>query len=266
VTSFSSVDPDLLALADNPNTHTPLGAGDERIVQPRFVLWMGSHPDWNVAQRFRFAAAELDEVMAEVHGLLRRRDRVRLSWEIGSEATPHGLAELLLDRGLVWDEPDPLQIGMVLDHEPPRPAGVQVRAVGTIEEYAASETIAYTSFGSTGLTEAQIAQGFGRYDPNRSRRYLASVDGQDVATGNASFTPHGVVLNAGSTLPEWRGRGAYRALVRARWDDAVAAGTPALVTQAGRMSLPILERIGFVAVCEIRALMDDFGARNPTAE
>jgi hypothetical protein len=69
------------------------------------------------------------------------------------------------------------------------------------------------------------------------------------------------VLNAGSTLPEWRGRGAYRALVRARWDDAVVAGTPALVTQAGRMSLPILERIGFVAVCEIRALMDDFEAR-----
>jgi hypothetical protein len=266
MTSFASVDPNLLALADNPNTHTPLGPDDERIVQPRFVLWMGSHPDWNVAQRFRFAATELDEVMAEVHGLLRERDRVRLSWEIGSHATPHGLAELLLDRGLVWDEPDPLQIGMVLDHAPPRPPGVQVRAVKTFEEYATSETIAHTSFGSTDLSEAQIGQGFGRYDPSRSRRYLARIDGQDVATGNASFTAHGVVLNAGSTLPQWRGRGAYRALVRARWDDAVAAGTPALVTQAGRMSLPILEQIGFVAVCEIRALMDDFGARNPTAE
>lgn len=261
MTGFASVDPNLLALADNPNTHTPLGPGDERIVQPRFVLWMGSHPDWNVAQRFRLTATDLDEVMADLHRLLRERDRVRLSWEIGSQAAPAGLAELLLERGLVWDEPDPLQIGMVLDHQPPRAAGVQVRAVETIAEYAASETIAYTSFGSTSLTEAQIVQGFGRYEPNRSRRYLARIDGQDVATANATFTPHGVVLNAGSTLPEWRGRGAYRALVRARWDDAVAAGTPALVTQAGRMSLPILERIGFVAVCEIHALMDDFEAR-----
>ena len=55
-----------------------------------------------------------------------------------------------------------------------------------------------------------------------------------------------------------RGRGAYRALVRARWDDAVAAGTPVLITQAGRMSLPILERLGFRAVCEIQVLLDAF--------
>jgi hypothetical protein len=87
------------------------------------------------------------------------------------------------------------------------------------------------------------------------------VEGVDVATGNAIFTDHGVVLNAGSTLPGWRGRGAYRALVRARWDAAVAAGTPVLVTQAGAMSRPILERLGFVAVCEVRALLDAFGER-----
>ena len=39
----------------------------------------------------------------------------------------------------------------------------------------------------------------------------------------------------------------YRALVRARWDDAVAAGQPALVVHAGAMSRPILERLGFQA-------------------
>jgi len=37
-----------------------------------------------------------------------------------------------------------------------------------------------------------------------------------------------------------RGRGAYRALVAARWADAVERGTPALVTQAGAMSKPML--------------------------
>jgi hypothetical protein len=41
----------------------------------------------------------------------------------------------------------------------------------------------------------------------------------------------------------------------------VAAGTPVLVTQAGAMSRPILERLGFVAVCEVRALLDTFGER-----
>jgi hypothetical protein len=47
--------------------------------------------------------------------------------------------------------------------------------------------------------------------------------------------------------------------VAARWEDAVARGTPTLVTQAGRMSRPILERLGFRAVCEIRILVDRFG-------
>ena len=60
--------------------------------------------------------------------------------------------------------------------------------------------------------------------------------------------------------PTARGRGAYRALVAARWADAVAAGTPLLVTQAGKMSRPILRRLGFREVCEIWMLVDDFGA------
>jgi hypothetical protein len=45
--------------------------------------------------------------------------------------------------------------------------------------------------------------------------------------------------------------------VRARWDDAVARGTPALVTEAmPGTSYPILKRVGFVDVCTIRRLED----------
>ena len=62
--------------------------------------------------------------------------------------------------------------------------------------------------------------------------YVAYVDGEPVARACGSFAEHGVTLFGGSTLPEARGRGAYRALVAARWEDAVARGTPVLVTQA----------------------------------
>ena len=52
----------------------------------------------------------------------------------------------------------------------------------------------------------------------------------------------GVFLIAGSVAPWARGRGVYRALVRARWDFAVAQGTPALVTEAlASTSYPILQ-------------------------
>ena len=67
----------------------------------------------------------------------------------------------------------------------------------------------------------------------------------------------------GATLPEARGRGVYRALVAARWEDAVARGTPALVTQAGAQSRPILARLGFRELCEIRILLDVFGRTSP---
>jgi GNAT superfamily N-acetyltransferase len=257
-----TVSAEVLGLAEDANTHTPLGEGQERVVTDRFVLWMGngSAAHWNVAQRFRFDAGSVDDVIAEVHDLLRQRGRHACTWEVGSSARPTGLPELLLDRGMSWDEPDPLQIGMVLDRPPPQgPDDVTVRPVETLADYAAVERIAHECFGMPAPADADIEAGYARYRPESSRRYVASVGGMDAAGASATFTPHGVVLNAGSTLPGYRGRGLYRALVKARWDDAAAAGTPVLVTQAGRMSRPILERLGFRRVCEIHALLDEFG-------
>jgi GNAT superfamily N-acetyltransferase len=66
-----------------------------------------------------------------------------------------------------------------------------------------------------------------------------------------------VYLAGGGTRPDRRGRGAYRALVRARWDAAVERGTPALTVGAGAMSRPILERLGFAIVGWADCLVDD---------
>jgi len=49
-----------------------------------------------------------------------------------------------------------------------------------------------------------------------------------VAWAGAVAGPHGLYLSGGATLPEARDTGCYRALVAARWDDAVRRGTPAL--------------------------------------
>ena len=57
-------------------------------------------------------------------------------------------------------------------------------------------------------------------------------------------------------VPSARGRGAYRALIAERWRGAVAAGRPALLTQAGAMSRPILERLGFRALGRVEMLRD----------
>jgi len=256
----AATDPHVFDLADNPNTFTPLGPGEERIEDERFVLYMGRRANWNVAQRFRFEAGEVDAVRSAIHELLRDRGRTGCAWEIGSAARPQGLEQLLLARGLTVDEDDHQQTGMVLDSDPgPAPPGIAVRVAQTWDDHASAERIATRAFGGEEPTPEQVDELLATRDPARVRRYLASIGGQDVASATATFAEHGVVLNAGATLPEWRGRGAYRALVRARFDDAVAAGTPVLVTQAGAMSRPTLERMGFRAVCRVVALHDRFG-------
>ncbi len=60
----------------------------------------------------------------------------------------------------------------------------------------------------------------------------------------------------GAVLPDARGHGVYRALVRARWEHAVARGTPLLVVQAGHMSRPVLERLGFERHGELHLYID----------
>jgi len=87
--------------------------------------------------------------------------------------------------------------------------------------------------------------------------FLAMLDGRPAATGMVIPSERGVFLIAGATAAWARGRGLYRALVRARWDYAVARGTPALVTHADpATSYPILKRLGFTEVCTIRRLED----------
>jgi ribosomal protein S18 acetylase RimI-like enzyme len=244
----------IVEIAENANTYTPLGPRDERIVNDRWVLWMGREDGWNVAQRFRLRADEVDAARAEIHGVLRQRGRSEFTWEVGTHATPGDLVDRLLALGLVDDEPDPHAVGMVLTEPPAQaPLEVDVRRATSDAEHLTAAKIAAVAFGGPQPTGARP------HDDPLNVVYLAYVDGEPVARGSAAFGEHAVSLFGGATLPEARGRGAYRALVAARWEDAVARGTPVLVTQAGRMSQPILAQLGFRAVCEIRTLLDRFG-------
>lgn len=238
-----------LELAENPNTYVPLRPGHERVVTDRYVVWFGTgdHPGWTVAQRFRFRPDELDEVRAEIHEHIRSRGRTSCSWEIGSSATPGDLVERLEALGLEHDE-EFLRVGMALTGPPAGASEVEVRHAENEEDRRLAAQIGASVFG-TPFTEPPPP------DPS-TVVYLAYVDGRPVGRATGSFSEHGVNMSGASVLPEARGRGVYRALVHARWDDAVARGTPLAVTDAGSMSRPILARLGFREVCTIRCFID----------
>jgi GNAT superfamily N-acetyltransferase len=257
-------------LAENANAYGPLGPGDERIVDPdgRFVIWLGAgvdDPHWSVVQRLRLDADALEETVAEIRSLVRSRGRRSCSWEIADSATPVGLVDWLLAHGCERDAPDGVATGMVLEHPPagePDP-GVEVRRVETLDDLLEAARIGGAAFGMPPEVLAEtVAETARTWDPgdDRRRAYLAFVDGRPVARATASFTEHGALLFGGATLADARGRGAYRALVRARWEDAAARGTPVVVTHAGARSQPILARLGFRSLSRIDILVDHLAA------
>jgi len=198
-------------------------------------------------------------VLEEVRDHLRERERTRTQWEVGSSAPP-GLVEALYERGLVRDG-DGYATALVLRTEPPPLApGLTARRIKTFEEYAAANAVQWEAFEPSPEEVAEARELLPqRYRDTVNLMHGVWLDGELVCAGTASPCKHGLLLYGGATRPHARGRGAYRALLRARWDDAVALGTPALITQGGSMSRPILERLGFERVGEVHMLLDDFG-------
>jgi hypothetical protein len=252
----------LREIAEYPNAFGPIGREDERIATARYTLCMGSGMSWNTVQRQRFRRDEVDEVLAEVRSLLRERGRMSTQWEIGSAAAPEGLVDLLLERGLVRDK-EPYAVALVLTREPPpAPPEITARRVETLEEYAAANAVQWEAFGMPAEeVEEARARLADRWRDAVTVMHAAWLDGAIVGAGTAAHTGHGLLLYGGATLPRVRGRGAYRALLAARWREAVDNGTPTLITQGGSMSRPILERLGFERVGEVHVLLDDFGKR-----
>ena len=105
------------------------------------------------------------------------------------------------------------------------------------------------SFGPQDLREIQIDQLAAelRHDPEGLGVYL--VYDQGVPAGSAWMrSARGgpfAGLWGGSILPEHRRRGLYASLLAARAQEALHRGVRYLTVDAGAMSCPILERMGF---------------------
>lgn len=249
-------------LAENPNVHQSHAAGFELHRDPggRFALFLapGSGPRDATVQRVRVGAEEVRPLLEEVRGLLRERGRRGAEWELGESCTPPDLVERLRDLGLTPIEDDPVATGMVLRGAPAwdAPAGIVARRVESTEELAIAHGIQHEAFGAPGeIDPERVERQFAREGVDGST-FVAWVDGRPAAAGYAAYTDFGLILFGGATLPAARGRGAYRALVAARAAEAADRGVSVVVTHAGQMSRPILERLGFEAVARIDRLLD----------
>jgi len=261
---MSPLPPSVLAVAETLNLCLPPPPGEQRVIEARWALFINAipGPERNVVQRLRLSADTVASSVAEVRAIFRAHDRKDVSWEVTASSTPPDLQARLAALGMVPDH-EPEIAGMVLATPlPPTETAVTVEPVTDFAGFCTHMTILRRCFGhgAADPTEAEMIHDFERRRGKEAhlRRYVAFADGAPIAAADAVLIDDAVVLCGGATLPEARGKGAYRALVAARWEEAVRRGTPVLVVQAGSMSRPILERLGFEKVAWVRVMVDHF--------
>jgi GNAT superfamily N-acetyltransferase len=133
--------------------------------------------------------------------------------------------------------------------EPRLPDGVAIREVRERSDFARIAKLEESVWGEDhgwldDLAEEREA------DPAGLRIFVAEAGDLAVCAGWMRF-PSGtefVTFWGGATLPEWRGRGIYRALVAHRAQLAAERGRRYIEVDASDDSRPILERLGFVPV------------------
>jgi GNAT superfamily N-acetyltransferase len=154
-----------------------------------------------------------------------------VEWKYYSHDGPE-LRERLLAAGLEPEDEETVVVAEAASIAPP-PPDVELR-VATDEFVELAERVFGRSHGS-GLPEVSVA-------------VVAVVEGEPVSGGRVDFED-GVEfagLFGGITLPQYRGRGLYRATVAKRAELARERGYRWLYSDALPTSRPILERLGFV--------------------
>jgi GNAT superfamily N-acetyltransferase len=193
---------------------------------------------------------ELDRLIArQVEYFAGRAEEVE--WKYHGHDLPADLPERLLATGFEPEETETVVIGRVeqLSFEPSLPDGVAVCEITERPDFDRIARMEEAVWGDDHSWLEHLAAER-EADPEGLRIFVAESGGAVVSAGWIRF-PSGTefgTLWGGATLPEWRGRGIYRALVAERARLAAERGRRYLETDASDDSRPILERLGFVPV------------------
>jgi GNAT superfamily N-acetyltransferase len=199
------------------------------------------------------AGPELDRLIARQVRIFTER-REPFEWKLHAHDRPADLGERLRAAGLVPEEVETVVIAPVVavTGEASVPEGVIVREVYErvdLERIAELEDAIWGRDRGQGSLADSLDQERAA-DPDGLTIVVAEAGDAVVCAGWVRF-PRGTdfaTLWGGGTLPHWRGRGIYRALVAHRARLAAQRGLRYLQVDASDESRPILERLGFVAV------------------
>ena len=222
----------------------PPGYDDE---QPTQVQWTRSD---------RPAADLVDEVVAQA----RAWGRSRLAWWIRLDHRPSDLADLLLDRGATTVETVGVLAREISTSLPDAPSGqdadLRVEVVRDEQSLADARLVYAEVWGRSPdpapeQQERDLAEAATPVGERPMFQVVAYLDGEPAAAGGCTRSLEVARLWGAATRPHLRGRGAYRATVRARLELAREHGaTLGLVRGRLKTSAPVLTRLGFASYGE----------------
>jgi len=201
----------------------------------------------------------IDSLIAETVEFFSSHPEVEeFEWKTRGHDWPPDLDERLRAHGLEPDEVETVMVGEAshLAVDVALPDGVTVRRVDQLPERQALVTeaseVAAQIFGDGPSGEEMLE----RLDRTQGLEQFwvaeaATEEGSRVVCSGRLARVEGTEFAGiwgGSTLPEWRGKGIYRALTAARARAALADGVRYINSDCTAMSRPILERSGLVAV------------------
>jgi GNAT superfamily N-acetyltransferase len=192
--------------------------------------------------------AALDRLIARQRDYFQARGQ-GVEWKLRAHDLPPDLPDRLVAAGFVPQEAARVLLAFAEEvaAEPVLPAGVVLRQVSEAEDL---RRFADLQTEVLGVDCAWVADDLGARvsaDPGQITILVAEAGDRFVCTALVEFCPGTdfAALLGGATLPDWRGRGLYRAMLAARAREAAARGFRLLHVDASPASAPILRRCGF---------------------
>lgn len=195
---------------------------------------------------------DLDAYIARQVAFFAERGK-RFEWKYHGHDQPLDLPDRLLGAGFAAQELETVVIARVADVTgggPVLPEGVTLRQVAARVDFDRIAAMEQQIWGEDHTDLAEMFESEREADPDSISIIVAEAGGDVVAAAWIRFESGTdfATLWGGATLPEWRRRGIYRAMVAHRAAMAASRGFRLLQVDSSADSRPILERLGFVTV------------------
>jgi GNAT superfamily N-acetyltransferase len=195
--------------------------------------------------------AALDELIARQVAFFAARGE-RFEWKYHGHDLPPDLPERLRSAGFVPEDTETIVIARVdeIAGEPALPESVALREVTERADFERIAQMEKTVWGDKHTWLPDMLESERKLDPESITIVVAEAGEAVVCAAWIRFDSgtEFATLWGGATLPEWRRKGIYRAVVAYRANLARERGRRYLETDASDDSNPILQRLGFVPV------------------